>query len=418
LLFASCGGNIKPGSGSNVSNIKFRAFVSQNVSSSTSLAGLDIVDASLDRLARAPGVSAGGAPGLMAVPNNKLLTLVFDSSNNSINVINNKQEASAGIIGLPSWTESMAVTSDASAGYAAVLNAAVPGQSTGVVEMLNLTAPRLEAPIPVPAVRYVVLSPDNTRVLAFSENQNMVTVISATNTGTTSSPVWVVNTAPVQVTGPGLDRPVWGVFSPDSTTAYIMNCGPECGGSSAGVTVLDMTTNPPTVGGTLNLPGATQGVLFGTTLYVAGTAPSGAGSCSTTTVNTCGTLSIINVSNPAALQLISTQSITDGYHNRMAVTADNQVFVGARNCTNVNIPANGSNPAVQFGCLSLFNPASNKVIIGTDLGDVTGIQPVTGRTQVYVVQAGELRIWDTSKDALTPAQIDLIGNAVDVKIVD
>jgi hypothetical protein len=123
---------------------------------------------------------------------------------------------------------------------------------------------------------------------------------------------------------------------------------------------------------------------------------------------------VIDVSNSSSPQVTNTATITDGYHNRIALTANSQVFIGARNCSNVNTSTE------QRGCLSIYNATTNSVVIGTDLGDVTGIQPVTGRTEVYVVQNGELRIWDTTKDALIlpQNQIDLVGHVVDVKIVD
>jgi hypothetical protein len=37
---------------------------------------------------------------------------------------------------------------------------------------------------------------------------------------------------------------------------------------------------------------------------------------------------------------------------------------------------------------------------------------------VYVVQQGELRIYDTTTDKLQSVQIDILGQAVDVKLVD
>jgi hypothetical protein len=39
---------------------------------------------------------------------------------------------------------------------------------------------------------------------------------------------------------------------------------------------------------------------------------------------------------------------------------------------------------------------------------------------LYVVQNGELRNWTTNPDALAPGtkQLDIVGQAVDVKIVD
>jgi hypothetical protein len=402
-FLVACGGYKSPSSsGQNVSGVKFRAFVSQNVSTGSVSGGLDIVDATLDRLVRAPGVSDLNSPGVMAVSGNRSLTLVFDAGTNSINVVNNKQETSAGTIPLPNWSESLAVTPDATVGYAAVLNAPVAGQPSGAVEMMNLSNLTLEPPIPVPSVHYIVLSPDSTRLLAFSDNSDNATLISFQNISTTSTPNWVANGAPQTITG--LNRPVWAAFSTDGSTAYIMNCGLECGGTSvASVSSLSFSSNPTlALSNTLTVPGgATYGVLQGTRLFVAGTTPGTV--CGTTP---CGTLNVIDVSNASALQVTDTKPITDGYHNRMAITADNQVFVGARMC---------SGP-----CLSMYNATTKTVTIGSDTGDVTAVQAVTGRPEVYVVENGELRIWITPSDTLQipQNQINITGTAVDVKIVD
>ncbi len=410
----SCGYSAPSSSGSSSSGVKFRAFVSQSVSASTAAPGLDIVDATRDLVVRMPGVSIGGTPGLIEVSANKTTSLVFDSTSNAISVVNNKQENVAGSVRLPDWTESVAVTPDATVGYAAVPNAPVAGQASGAVEMINLSNFSIENTIPVPSAHYIVLSPDATHLLAFSDNSDSVTLITLQNTGSASSPNWVLNGPPVSIAG--FNRPVWAVFSSDSNTAYVMDCAQECGAStgSAGVTALNVPA--ATTGQMLSLSaaGATYGVLFGSTLYVAGNQPSPSTPCSQTSMNTCGALSVITITN-GTLQLANTVAIPDGYHNRMAVTADNQVFIGSRGCTNVNTSTN------TFGCLALYNPKTpSSAIIGSDLGDVTGIAPVTGRTEVYVVQNGELRIWDTVLDALRPGQfqIDLVGQAIDVKIVD
>jgi hypothetical protein len=37
---------------------------------------------------------------------------------------------------------------------------------------------------------------------------------------------------------------------------------------------------------------------------------------------------------------------------------------------------------------------------------------------VYVTEGGELRIYDTTTDALQATQINIIGQAIDVKLVD
>jgi hypothetical protein len=309
----------------------------------------------------------------------------------------------------------MAISTDGTIAFAAVPNAPVLAQPSGTVEVLNVNAAALRDPIPVPGAHFVVLSPDNTKLLVFSDNQNTVTLVTLSNSGSTSSPNWVVG--PSLPLTSGFDHPIWGVFSADSSTAFVLNCGPECGGTMSSVVPL-YVTNPssPILGMPIAVPAATYGVILGSNLYVAGTAPTAPNnSCAgtNTTALTCGRLSVIDTT---ALQVTNATPIviTDGTHNRMAVTFDNQVFVGAQHCFDVNIKNE------QRGCLSIYNPSLNKVVIGTDHGDVTGIAVVTGRNQVYVVENGELRIWSTTTDALLPStqQMDISGQAQDVVIVD
>jgi hypothetical protein len=190
----------------------------------------------------------------------------------------------------------------------------------------------------------------------------------------------------------GFDHPVWGVFSSDDLTAYILNCGAECGGTSASITPLDMTTNLP--GTPIPVCAATIGLLNGTSLYVAGT-PSG-GACGNS-----GTLQVVDVN---AATVSAPAAITDGYHYRMEMGANGQLFVGARTCSSA--------------CLSIFNIANSKVAIPAQSGDVTGIQPIRNRNVVYVCQNGGLLIYDTATDMLQTTQVTIRGQAVDVKLVD
>ena len=419
IFLLSCGGSSStttPPSG-----LKFRAFVSQTVSATTAAPGLVIVNAQRDRLAFTSAISAGPSPGLMLETANHQLTIVFNSSDNELNVVNNAKETSNGKVTLPGSTESMAATSDATLGFAAVPTAPVAGVSPGEVEVINLTSATLEAPICVPAAdgscgipnpnpfsgaRFIVLSPDNTHLLVFGDNPNAVTVVTLTNLGTTSSPNWNVSGV-AQVTGT-LDHPVWATFSPDNTTAYILSCGRECGGTAASVTPLTMATK--TLGATTVLTGgATYGVSSGNTVYVVGSEQCTVGADPTA----CGKLTILNTSG-TGVQVVKSVTITDGYHNQMVVTADNQVFVGALGCTQI------FTNTVQRGCLSIYNANNGNVVIGKDPGEVTGMTAVSGRPQVYVIENGELRNWTTTTDTLAPGQqqMDIVGQAVDVVLAD
>ena len=158
---------------------------------------------------------------------------------------------------IPSASNTLVPTAPVSSGGTA---------TPGAVAVMNLTSISLTATVPVPAARYVVESHNGTRLLAFGEGSNVVTVIAPTSIGTADDP-----RTPVCC----FDHPSWAIFSSDDSKAYILECGPECGGTTAGISVLDLTANPVSV--TTKLPlagaGATIGLLNGSTLYVAGTPP-------------------------------------------------------------------------------------------------------------------------------------------------
>ena len=253
-----------------------------------------------------------------------------------------------------------------------------------------------------------MLAPTENKLLVFggpADHQDTVTVIDTTTAKTT--PV----TAATKIASPSFDKPVSAVFTTDGSKAYILNCGAECGGAAASVTVLDMTTTPPTPGAPIPLVGggATTGLLNGSTLYVAGSPPGTGCPGVSTSATSCGTLQTIDTGTLAASAPIV---ITDGFHGHMELASNGQLFIGARTCTNI-IAANEVR-----GCLTIFDTAKRTVVVPPMNFDVTGIAPISNRNIVYVVQGGELNIYDTTTDALTPTQIDVVGKAVDVKYVD
>ena len=63
--------------------------------------------------------------------------------------------------------------------------------------------------------------------------------------------------------------------------------------------------------------------------------------------------------------------ISDGYHDRMVLTGDGQIYIGANHCTNINNPASGGSRAEVRGCLSIFNTTDGTVTMPPDNGDVT-----------------------------------------------
>ena len=233
---------------------------------------------------------------------------------------------------------------------------------------------------------------------------------------------------------PGFDRPVYGGFSADGGTAYILNCGAQCSGTQASVQILDLTTTPPTAGPQIPVNGATIGFLSGSTLYVAGTGTPTGPLCASipnarpTAAQYCGTLDLVDLTtfqdpyyNNPAIEI----AITNGYHNRIDMSINGQLFVGSMNCTTVG---NVNNPQGEVrGCLSIFDttiPGNAVAVIPPDNGDVTGLQSFTTRDVEYVAEGGNLRVYDTLTDSLLinsyieTGTINITGQIIDVKAID
>jgi hypothetical protein len=417
-ITVSCGSyNNSNSSQQSKSGLKFRAFVSnplRPLSSGGTAPVLEIVDALQDKLSGfvVNLIGASADPGFMVLSPNKKLTLVFSVSNNTVTAVDNAGEnlvqagsGSLPSITLPGFTNSIVVGSDNLTAYAAVSSTPVVGQSPGAVEVLNLSSASISATLPVSGAHTIVGSQSRNRILVFGDQADTVTVIAPSLIGTNADPRTTVQSST-------FDHPVWGIFTSDDTTAYILNCGPECGGATASVTVFDLNTNTP--GTSIPVDAATIGLLNGSTLYVAGTPP-GISCGSGTAATTCG---MVNVIDLGSMTVTGSVVITDGFHDRMELGSNGQLFIGARNCTNINIPASGSNPGEIRGCLSIFNTSNSSVVVPPNNGDVTGLQPITNRNVVYVVQEGELRIYDTTTDTLQSNQVDIRGQAMDVKLVD
>jgi hypothetical protein len=404
LLLVSCSSSLGRGGGGGGSGLKFRAFISQDVVAGG--AGVQIIDAEKDRRAFVAPISAGATPGPMVVTPNRVQTLVFSHADNRLTLISNGGESASASIVLPGFTESFVVSPDSLTAYVAIPTAPVVGQSPGVVAVLNLNTGAITGELNIPAARFVSLGHTGNRLLAFSDNSTSVAVVSF---GTGNPTVTFVA---------GFDRPVTAFFSGDDNTAYVVNCGAECGGVQSSVQTLDLSQGSPVAGVPVPVPAASFGALNGTTLYLAGT-PVPASLCTgqTTAATSCGLLTVfdlitLTVVNPDPIV------ITDGYHNRMALGADGQLFVGAHTCTEIIPPVPVPPDAEVRGCLSIYDTQTGAVVIPPASGDVTGIEPIANRHVVYLAQGGELQIYDTTTDKLQKTQIDISGEVIDVKVVD
>src|SRR5262249_19481939 len=266
--------------------------------------------------------------------------------------------------------------------------------------------------VSVPSVSRLVLSPNGTKLLAFVDDPNS----SVSNPGG----FFVIDTANKTVTpinGPGLDQPFTGIFNNSETQAFILNCGAECGGTAASVIRVDFSA-APVFSAPVPVSAATVGLRQRPRLFVAGTpAPAIApATCNSAGLTKCGTLQAVNTGTLTASAPVI---ITDGQHLKMQMASNNRLYVGAVACTSVNDVATGLNK----GCLTIVNTSSSTAVIpefttSRTSFDVTGVQPISNRNVVYVCEGGELDIYDTTTDKLTPNQLDVVGKGFDVVQID
>jgi hypothetical protein len=414
LNFLSCSSSKAKGPPSGLPD---RVLASQGVTSTNDFGSLTVVDAYNDTIPRNAHIGTGNSPGLMAVSPSLNLAATFDSASTTVYVVNTATESVLASVRLPAPTSSMVFPTANPTGYAAVPGATVTGYSfIGAVEEMNFTASALTT-IAVTNAQTVVSNSGGSQLLVFSNNSDSMIVLSPAAavppvdlsclSGTPNAVCTIV---------PGFDRPVYSVVN--GNTAYILNCGPQCGGVMASVMVFDLPSL--TITGTIPVDAATWALLNGPTLYVAGTSPTN-NACTgeTTAAATCGRLDIIDTTTG---KVTGSAVITDGYHDRMDFNVVGQLFIGSHDCTNIG-DVNQPNGEVR-GCLSIFNVANNSVIIPPDNGDVNGLQGFTIRTIEYVAQGGALRVYDTTTDALLitdfipEGTVEIVGYVGDVKAID
>jgi DNA-binding beta-propeller fold protein YncE len=334
-------------------------------------------------------------------------TIAMDSAGSQITIIDNPTETVTFPAPIGDQPFDIAISPDGKNAWAAMRN-------FGFVQSVDTTTGVARPVLRISNARRLVMSPKGTKLLVFPDPQGQI----PPNTHT----FFVVDTATsaVQVvTDPvNLDQPFNAVFNGGETQAFILNCGAECGGTNSSVTFADFT-NPTTTFAPIlpiSVPGATVGLIDGTNLYVAGT-PSQPPPVAGCPISRCGVLSVINTSALAAGTFIP---ITDGDHEKMAI-ANNRVYVGASGCTVE--PGTAANTV--RGCLSIFNTSTSAAVFPTESSfrqnfDVTGLQPISGRNIIYVVQGAELDIFDTTTDTLASGvtQIDIVGKPFDVVQID
>jgi hypothetical protein len=425
LSLTFCGG----GSSSTQKNLPMRVLASQSVTSATVFGELEIINGQYDTIPRIAPIAAGISPGLMAITPSRNLVAAFDSGTNSVYTVNTATQKSIGHVQLPGPTTSMALPTSDPVGYAAVPTAYVNGYSfLGAIEVMNLNAANaaVTVTIGVTNAQTVVSNASGSQLLVFPPPQvaagggsNSITVITPAN-AVPPVDTSCFATLPNQVCAVvnGFDRPVNAVIN--GTTAYVMNCGPECGGTQASVAILDLTTL--TITATIPVDAATIGYLIGNTLYVAGNSPSN-NACTgeTTAATTCGRLDTVDLNTNT---VTSSTVITDGYHHRIDMSINGQLFVGSYNCTEIG---DAGNPTGEVrGCLTILNTNTGAIVIPPENGNVNGFQSFSTREIEYVAQGGDLYVYNTNNgldvllidDFTTTGIIDVLGYCGDIKAID
>lgn len=414
LGLMACGGYKNNASSTNVKN---RVVASQGVTTPTSFGGLRLINGFNDTIVPAAPVTAGNSPGLMALSPTRNIVTAFDANTNTVFAVDTTKETSIGNVKLPGPTNSMVVPTSVATGYAAVPSATVTGYAfTGAIEEMNFPNGVLLT-IAVPNAQTVVANQDGSQLLVFSNDSNAMTVLfpgvaaPPVDTSCLSNPPNAVCTIV-----PGFDRPVFAIIN--GTTAYVLNCGAQCGGTQATVMVFDLSTL--TITNTIPVDAATTAWLDGSTLYVAGTSPTNhACNDPQSQAKICGRLDVVDLTSGI---VTGTAIITDGYHDRMDMTTNGQLFIGSRQCTNIG---DVNNPSGEVrGCLSIYKTADGSVVFPPDNGNVDALQGFVSRNVEYVAEGGSLRVYDTNKDILLindfvpQGTINVVGYVGDVKAID
>jgi hypothetical protein len=456
---AGCGGttyfagrNLPP------SGLTNRVMIAIQNPSAFSKGALQFVDAYYDIRSgyndKPAGFSISGYSGALPVSIQSMpeeqLGVVYGSGDGSLTPVSYGKETTAGsTTGLNGLSSSIFMTRNQSYVFAA-------SQISHVLTVIDHVAGS-SYPLSLPGIYRVSVNPGGSMALAFVQNSNYVyypVKLSSAQTTNYSggpatwpkaaqdcepqnAPVWCVFQAqsPDHVDSTGtaygaplvFDRPVKAVFSTDGGTAYVLNCGPECGGSTASVSTLpvapmiylvgqgsgSLPSNAALVSSTLAIPGgASNALVDSSTMYVVGQQPQ---QVSGQTLF-AGYLTVINLSNNTASAPVAISDGAPGAPSRMVEGDNNTLWIAMTKCNNGVRAATG----LPYGCLTMFNTASETVtLLEPYLGDATGVTAVTGLNKIYVAQGGQVYIYTTTDGtALDNQYVTVTGTAFDVAYMD
>ncbi len=386
---------------------------------------------------------------------------VYGSGDGSLTTVNYQTEKTTGTVGgLNGLSSSIFMTRNGTFVFAA-------SQASHVLTIVN-QGNGASYPLSLPGVYRVSVNPGGSMALAFVENSNyayyprqLTTAQSLAFSGGPSTwpkaavdcepqnaPGWCLFQAqsPDQLDATGnyygaplvFDRPRKAVFSADGSTAYVLNCGPECGGTTASISLLPVSpmidligqqsgllpcnASPCTNTHTLpitNIPiagGASNALIDSSTMYVVGQKLMPDGYFG-------GYLTVLNLATNTLVPSSGTSpnpvSISDGMPgavSRMIEADDNTLWIAMTKCNEGERFYNNQ----PYGCLTMYNTSANKVVLLEPyIGDATGIAAVTGLHKIYTAQGGQVYITSTKDGtAIDNQYVTVTGTAFDVAYMD
>jgi hypothetical protein len=387
---------------------------------------------------------------------------VYSNSDGSLTTIDYGKEATSGSAAtLPAKAADVAVPFGFAHIYAAIQTLGqfvVVDKTTGKTYALNL-----------PNVSKVAVNQGDTVVLAMVQNSNTLyrlvqlnssdsarvganqgVVPGAVDCQPVNLPVYCVVPVPDSTASPSLDRPVGAYFTTDGTTSYVLNCGPECGGTASGLTVIPQgslqVTNyqivspgtppaiPSPVTGHVAVPGGATTVLSdGVTLFIAGQQLQSDGLFA-------GVLSTMSLANNT---ITGQYSISDGYHTKLLFADDNTLWIGSQSCATGERQHQASlgnkTQAANYNCLSRFDLGAKTVSIVPAVnqnagpavafpngnqnqfyyGDLTGLCWVQNLHKVYTAYGGQVHAFNTADGSeIDNSLITVQGTALDTAYMD
>lgn len=400
-------------------HLSHRAIVSNYYASN-----LQVVDTTEEKLTTYT-FATGSQPTYMQSSPDGTLTFINNTGSNSISSLNNNQEAVKATIGLSGYTKSFVTSVSNKVGFAAVPNYSNGTFRTpGAIVRFNPTDGSVNTQnIQFPNVLYLGMDPAEKHLMAFTQSDYLAYWVDLTTLDpSTQVPPYFPLTLTDTLGNPvSLSRPVAVFFSTDNTKAYVLNCGPECGGTTpANVTVIDATSiktpsSPTTAtGGTATVlavwqvNGAQVGMIDrkANKLYLAGST----GSIVTDSAGNNvfdGYFTAIDLTNTSSTYTPPSIQVGNGT-SRIIRNISGTFWIGARNCGAAN-------------CITMVNSAltSAAPLSTTPNGDATGITLATNTGFVYTIEGGELYIYDKNLNPfVSQYNTDVKGQAFDVLYIN